>query len=153
MASLLATPIYISAQDVRDTTTNAALAALTDAEIEALITQAQYIIENYIRCYGTKFVEWQEFIFPIDVDGVSTIPDDIKLATFYIVERLFALWTITASAGGNVIEERRTEHTVKYSDNSSSDIENLIPYWALQILNNYASRFIKQSITNVQSVC
>ena len=91
MANLLANPVYITAQDVRDTTTNPLLIALTDAEIEALITKAQYVIDNYIRCYGTPFVDGQEFIFPVDVDGVSTIPDDIQLATFYMVEYLFSL--------------------------------------------------------------
>ena len=144
MASLLANPVYITAQDVRDTTGNAALIALTDAQIEALITQAQYIIDNYIRCYGTPFVEWQEFIFPIDVDGVSTIPDDIMLATFYIVENLFVVWPQYKTR--TVIEEKTGKRTIKFSSDWSDVIP--IPGIAQQILDQYASRFIKQSLSS-----
>ena len=48
MANLLLNPVYITRDDVRDTTDNAALIALSDDAIDMLITQAQYLIDAYL---------------------------------------------------------------------------------------------------------
>lgn len=92
MANLLSNPVYITAQDIDDTSKDADLIALSVADKEQLITQAQYIIDDYIECYGIKFDGSQEFIFPTqDSDGnVEPIPNDIKVATLYLVEDLFS---------------------------------------------------------------
>ena len=137
MANLLLNPVYITRDDVRDTTDNAALIALSDDAIDMLITQAQYLIDAYLICYGVPFDETQEFIFPIDVDGVATIPDKLKIAAFYVVEKLFSLDSISGSSTGAIIEEKILSRTVKYKDVSSSEIDNYIPLAAQELLNDF----------------
>jgi hypothetical protein len=86
------TPVYITADDVRDTTSNLDLKALTNAEIEVLITQAQREVDAYVsRTFRPPFVDTQELIFPVSKDDVSYLPAEITEATFYIVEQLFLL--------------------------------------------------------------
>jgi hypothetical protein len=92
MANLLLNPVYVTdPQDIRDTTDDAALIALSDDAINKLITESQYFIDAYIICFGVPFVEDQEFIFPVNVEDIETLPEGIKVATFYVVERLFSL--------------------------------------------------------------
>jgi hypothetical protein len=68
MANLLSNPVYTTAQDVIDTTKIIALKALSQAEIERYITEAQYIIDSCIGIYGYRYDEDQSFIFPIKDD-------------------------------------------------------------------------------------
>jgi len=90
MANLFTwTAVYVSIQDVKDSTNKAWIIALTDVEIQELIYKAQYRIDNYIWNYWTPYVDWQEFIFPVMKDDVSYIPTDIKQATIFVIEQIF----------------------------------------------------------------
>jgi len=90
MANLFTwTAVYVSIQDVKDSTNKAWIIALTDVEIQELIYKAQYRIDNYIWSYWTPYVDWQEFIFPVMKDDVSYIPTDIKQATIFVIEQIF----------------------------------------------------------------
>jgi len=85
-------PVYITADDVRDSTSNTALQALTNPEIEVLITKAQGEVDGYIcRTFRPPFEDTQDYLFPVLKDDVSYLPMEITQATFYIVEQLFVL--------------------------------------------------------------
>ena len=144
MANLLLNAVYTTPVNIRDTTTDANIQALTDDEINVLITQAQYIIDAYIICFGVPFVENQEFVFPVNVDDVETLPTDIEVATFYVVERLFSLWSLSGTSNGSILEESILSRTVKYKYVSSSEFDNYIPEIAQQILYHY--KFISSDV-------
>lgn len=95
MTNLFNTPVYTTGQDVNDTTDIAALQALFASDpgaVDALITKAQYAIDAYLQCIeGDPFVEGQPFLYPIDDDGSSLIPDEIAIATVMVVENIFLL--------------------------------------------------------------
>jgi hypothetical protein len=92
MTNLYSDPVYTTAQDVIDSTNIAALQALPVADIEELITRAQDAIDAYLQCIeGEPFDDPQNWLYPIDVDGTSTIPLDIQKATVQVVENLFLL--------------------------------------------------------------
>ena len=85
------TPVYITVQDVIDSTSKPALAALTVAEIEVLVTKAQREVDAYIcSTYRPPFEEDQDFLFPVLKDEISYLPKEITQATLYVVEQVFA---------------------------------------------------------------
>ncbi len=84
------TPVYITAQDVIDSTSKPALAALTVAEIEVLITKAQREVDTYLcRTFRPPYEEDQGFLFPVLKDEMSYLPQEITEATLYVVEQVF----------------------------------------------------------------
>ena len=90
MVNLLDNEIYVTSQEVIDTTNRDDLANESTDTIDSLITKAQYVIDDYINQYGEPYDEKQDFIFPIkDDDGNSLVPKAVKIATVYTVENLY----------------------------------------------------------------
>lgn len=127
-------PVYISVQDVKDSTSKTWLAALTDNQIKSLIYKAQLAIDSYIGDSPRYpvYADWQTWLFPIAVDDVSTIPQDIKIATLYTVEQLYVNGdTITVEQA--IKAETTWPHSVAYAEFGYK----YIPNEALAILNRY----------------
>lgn len=140
--------MYISLADARDTSNVLpANPTLTDAALTKLITQAQWIIENYIMSYWTRAVEWQTFIFPTVDDW---IPDDIKLTTVRITEQLYLQWdSLAILKGEKVTSESNMSRSISFSDKQSyyDYIETIgIPKKALNVLDRYKNNFTSQVI-------
>lgn len=92
MPNLFNDPVYTTAVDVIASTNIAALQALPVADIEELITRAQDAIDAYLQCIMDEpFTDPQNWLYPINEDGVATIPLDIQKVTVYVVENLFLL--------------------------------------------------------------
>lgn len=93
MANIFAKdPVYISLQDVKDSTSKPSLAALVDSDpddVKELIYKAQLAIDAYINPYPKYSAYGDTRLFPISVDNESVMPDDIKIATLYMVEQLY----------------------------------------------------------------
>lgn len=141
MANLLNNPVYVTVQDVRDTSDNSGVLALTDPEIEKYITKAQYTIDNYMYSYGTKVDSTQQFIFPVEDEG---IPDDIKIATVYTIENLFNKGDDISS--GSIASESLWYYKINYSEGVG---EQLLTDNITDILDNYSNNsvaFIKQTL-------
>jgi len=147
-------PVYITVQQVRDTTAKADLIALTDDEIKVLIAKSEDLIDNYIWSYGTPFDEDQSLIFPIDVDWISTIPSDITQATFYTVEQIFENGdSITGSVStwsGAIISEKAGDRTVSYDVKTTTTWSITKQLWlpneAINILKAYKKIFYVSKI-------
>ena len=149
MANLfLETPIYLDRTTLTDTTTKTDLKALTNDEKDVLIVKAQKIIDRYIWSYWTPAVEGQAYIFPILIDEVSTIPKDIKEATFYICEQVFENGdNIVSVTGWEVVQESTGDRSIRYSEWTSDTAWIVwIPKQALVILNKYKQIFFKNKI-------
>lgn len=152
MASIfLKTPVYITAEEVKDTTTKTGLLALSDDSIKILITKAQEMVDNYIISYWKKFDEGQSYIFPVDINWISTLPEDIKIATFYCVEQIFEngdtiKWSVTTTWTWAISSERTWDRTISYDVwTSTTEISNTAALWlpneAIQILKKYRKTF------------
>lgn len=148
MANLYNQLVYVSLQDARDTSDVFTATVPSDWDLTTLITKAQWIIDEYIGWYGTKFVETQTFIFPINIDDISTIPTDIKLATIQIAEYLYLSWATTLSqlSPVEVKSESNLWRSVTYENKAT--VETIqIPQKTLAILNKYKwNTFIWQVI-------
>jgi hypothetical protein len=133
---------------VKDSTAKTWLASLSDNAIKTLITKAQDIIDTYIRTYWTKFSETQEYIFPIDVVWVSTLPSDIKIACLYCVEQLFESGDLIKTATWwEVISEKAGDRSINYSEWNKNTLDILwIPVQAKAILDKYRNIFFKNVI-------
>lgn len=111
-------PVYITVDEVKDTTSKAGLIALTDDEIKVLISKSEDLIDWYIKCYGVPFDENQTLIFPVDEDWVAVIPNEIKVATFYTVEQFYENGDTVSSAtvtwSGEVKSEKSGDRSVTY---------------------------------------
>lgn len=148
MGNLLDDLVYITLADARDTSTILSNVLNPDNDkLTSLITQAQYVIDTYIKSYGEKDDVSQSFIFPTIEDW---IPADIQLATVWITEQLFlqgeSLWVLK---GEKAISESNMSRSVSYSDKESymSSVETInIPKKALNILDKYRNNFIWQVI-------
>lgn len=145
MANLfLQEPIYISVQDYKDSTSKD-ITSLTDDDIKVLIYKAQKIIDNYIWSYWVKFDSEQDFIFPIDNNGVSEIPQDIKLSSVMICDQLLVNWdTINWYEAWQVLQEKTWDRQITYAENDNSLFINEIPYQARVYLDNYKQVFFKK---------
>lgn len=149
------TAVYISVQEVKDTTNKAWIIALTDWEIQELIYKAQYRIDNYIGSYWTPYNEEQEFIFPVkNADWNSEIPKDVKIATFYVVEQIYEngdtiqwstitwTWAITSER----VWDRSISYDVWTATNTNWLVSQWIPNEALSILKKYKEVFFKTKL-------
>ena len=140
MANLLSNPVYVTKTDIKDTTNISELK--WDNNIDRYITEAQYIIDSYILTFWSKFDIEQKEIFPIkDYDWTSVIPDDIKLATIYIVEDIFLSWIPTVASWNDIVSEKVGDHSVSYSKDTKSEL--YIPEKAKNILDQYRTIFFK----------
>ena len=149
-------PIYITVQSIRDTTSKTALLALTDDEIKVLISKAEDSIDNYIIRYWTKFDEDQDLIFPVNIENVSVIPNEISVATYYSVEQIFVnADTISGSTTtvwtGAVKSEKTGDRSVSYDyGTTTTSISNTAALWlpdeAIQIISKYRKVFYKSKI-------
>ena len=136
--------IYIQVQDVIDSTSKPAIAALTSDEIKQLIYKAELTVDEYTWPSVEPFDEDQPFNFPtVDENDASYLPDDITIATLYTLEYIYVLWdTIIASSWWDVLKEQIWDHTVQYSEwVSSSGLK--IPDEAKAILDKYKQSFNK----------
>jgi len=139
--------VYLSVNEVKNSSKKAWLIALSDSLIKELIYKAELIIDRFIQSYWTPFVETQPFIFPVNVDDVSFLPNDLKIATLYIVENLYEAWdTITWNTDWtwNITQESAWDYLVKYQEvkNINLNIEK-IPKEAKAILRKYRKIFLK----------
>lgn len=143
MANLYLDPVYTTAQDVKDSTNITALAALTDPEIEELITRAQDAIDAYLQCIeGEPFTDPQNWLYPIeDPEDKSSalIPLDIQKATVQVVENIFLLWTPTQAqvVWWQITSEKQGPRSVTYDKQSNSFDGNLIPTNTQMLLDKY----------------
>lgn len=134
---LVKDPVYITLQDFRDTTTNTDLQTIIDDDLKSIIYKAQLVIDDYIQHYWKPFVDWQEFIFPIDVDWVETYPVDISIATVLIGESIYtSTWD-----NRNIKVDRMWPQTIEYFDKQK--YSSYINEKAKLILDKYKSSFIK----------
>ena len=147
------TAVYVTIQDVKDSTWKAWIIALTDAEIQELIYKAQYRIDNYIWSYWVPFVDGQEFIFPVLMDdGTSYIPTDIKQASIFVINQIFENGdTITSSQTSwwEIVQEVVGDRRIVYSEwtTSNNKLSILwIPAEAEAILRKYRQVFFKSKI-------
>lgn len=143
MTNLLNNVVYTTATDVKDTTSIVALQSLSDTVINKLIVEAQYIIDNYIGSYGIKFDKTQEFIFPINISDVSTLPSDVSLATVFLVEQLYLEWSTTFSWEYDIKMEKSWPDSIEYFDMKYT---KYFTDKIKSILRKYKSSFIKQVI-------
>lgn len=145
MANILTDVVYITAQDVIDSTSIPWLQTLATSEIEKLIVKAQYAIDDYIVCYGEKFDSTQSFLFPIkDEDGNSFLPSDITVATLYVVEFMYSNPDVTNNTlSSRVKKEKVLTHDVEYNDEKKGSAL-YIPDSAKSILDRYKSMFYRQ---------
>lgn len=154
MANLfLKNPVYITIDEIKETSTKAWLIALTDDELKVLITKAQQLVDNYIISYGEKYDEDQTYIFPIkDSDENSFLPNDITVATFYTVEALYENWDMIKPATTTwweIKSEKVWDRQVVYIEGTTSNntLRTLwIPNEAESILKKYRNIFIKTVI-------
>lgn len=148
-------PIYITRDELKDSTTILAIAALDDEELNSLIYNAQIAVDAYIVCYGTPFVDTQTFIFPVmDSDGNSLLPVEITQATFYVCEQIYVNGLTPTASGWNswiIKSERSGDRDITYSETESNNSGGVsstdeIPRQAIMLLQNYAKRFFRTKI-------
>ncbi len=142
MANLLSNIVYVSLEDLRDTTSIVGLKNLTDDLLWKTITTAQYIIDDYLWYYGCKFVATQDFIFPIDVDWVETLPTDIQIATVLVCEQIYLKWYDRYEWSYEIKEEKSWPDSVVFWMKRSDFISNK----AKSIIIKYKNSFFKEVI-------
>lgn len=149
MASIFSgTPVYLTSSEVKESTNIAELKTKSTLQVNRLILEAQRIVDNFIGSFGDELVEWQTTIFPTVDDW---IPQDIKEATLYIVEALSVYGDSMNTAGSQIVSESVGDHSVKYSEAEPiKSVNDLIPFKAKSILEQYWSSFFKQSLHNNQ---
>jgi len=137
------TPVYIENDDVIQSVDNEELNSLTDDVIDSFIIKAQYLIDDYIWSYWTKYEENQSFIFPIrKYDNLEDleiydefIPIEIKQAAVLIVENLFE---ISLSDDERILQEKHGDQSYTYADDWK---RWQIPEQAIAILEKLKENF------------
>ncbi|HPO05594.1 MAG TPA: hypothetical protein PLQ36_00625 [Candidatus Gracilibacteria bacterium] len=135
-------PVYISLQDLKDSTSKEGIKGLTDDELKVFITKAQIAIDNYIVSYGEKYVSTQDNIFPIKDELVdSLVPSDITYATLLVVEQLYENGDTVAPTSQAIKSESAGDRSITYQDGTY--IVKEIPDQAMTLLNNYKQNFFR----------
>lgn len=144
--------IYVSVQDVRDTVTNPAILALTDAAIQSLIYQSQLTIDTYLKhTYWCKSECDQEFLFPIkstDCDWLETelIPKDISIATIYVLEYIFDNWQDMSAWWKDITQEKTWPHSVTFGKSERASDGLSMPQVAIALLRKWKNTFYRQEV-------
>lgn len=132
--------LYITEQEVRETTSKIDLQNKTDEEIKILISKSEKNINNYLKYFFDYSKQTEEF------------KTDLKIACFYCVEKLFEngdLIVSSSNSGWAIIEETTWDRRVRYSEwfinNNTLDII-WIPLQAENILKKYRKVFFKQCL-------
>lgn len=140
-------PIYITIQEVKDSTTKTSLQNETDDNIKILINKAQQNIDKYIKMYWIPEVSTQETIFPIQKDW---IPEDVKIATFYTVEQIYENGdTISWAKQTWAIKSEKTwDRSITYEVWTAWNTYKLLwlPLEAINLLKKYKLTFIPTKI-------
>lgn len=150
-------PVYITIDEIKDTSSKAWLITLSDDELKVLITKAQQLVDNYIISYGEKYNEDQAYIFPTkDSNENGLLPNDITVATFYIIEQLYESGDLISGAVSTtswwaITNEKVWDRSVSYSSDTTTTTNNhlkflWIPPEAESILKKYRNIFIKTVI-------
>lgn len=151
-------PVYISVQDLQDTTTKQALKDATEDEVKEVIAKAEWIIDNYIISYWTKFDENQNTIFPIlDTDWESSLlPQDIKMAAYFTSVQIFVngdtiRTSVSTSWSWAIKSEKTWSHSVTYDIwTSVSTVDATSTLWlpqeAIMILKKYRKNFYRNKL-------
>lgn len=142
-------PVYISVQEVIDSTSIADLSSFSD--ITTLINKAQINIDAYIRQTRWVWEATQQTIFPIQFineywDKVLEVPYDIKVATLYTVEYLFENWQDMTNSQYSIQSEREWQVAVSFWPERESTKWLGIPSIALSLLNKRKNVFYYQSV-------
>jgi len=142
------TPVYITAQDVIDSTSKPALAALTVAEIDVLITKAQREVDSYIcRTFRPPVEEDQDFLFPVIKDEVSYLPKEITEATLYVVEQVFASGDTVGMTPWYIVKsEKSWPDSVSFDRATNAEFGSLVPDIARKLLEKFKNRFAGQRL-------
>lgn len=137
------TPVYITAQDVIDSTSKPALAALTVAEIEVLITKAQREVDAYLcRTYGTPYEEDQDFLFPRLFEWEYWLPKEITEATLYVVEQVFVSGDTVGMTPWYIVKsEKSWPDSVSFDRATNAEFGSLVPDIARKLLEKFKNRF------------
>jgi len=142
MTNLLNDPIYITVQELKD---SSPLINDTTPNPESLITQAQYAIDGYIGSYGLPEEDGQPFIFPT----TEWMPDDIKVATVMVCDFLYMSGQSLATMQWlKVKSESNMSRSVVFESAkvNKNDLISQIPVNAMSILRKYKNNFISQVI-------
>jgi len=139
-------PVYITVQDVRDSTTNTTLAWLTDTEIKGLIYQAQIMIDTYLGQVFYESLEEQEFIYPLysedaNWDAIWYIPKEIPLATLYTVDYLCSNGIDKSNSQYDIQSETSWPRSVTFWDVVTDSKGLSLPSSAMAILSTLKNRF------------
>ena len=148
MASIfLKTPVYITVQEVKDSTSKTGIASLTNDQITVLIYKAQRQIDAYlVQTFWDSLDSEQEFIFPVSKDDLSYLPAWIKEACLYVVEQLYEAWdTVSKSSTLDIKRETMWPRTIEYKDKWYNDYL-YIPDIAKSLLDEFKNNFIKQIV-------
>lgn len=131
---------YISVQDIKDSTNKTDLSALTDEEIKTLIVKAETSVDNYL---------WYSFWENIVNENEQT-QNDIRLATFYIVEQIFVNNDLIKKVNINwvVSSESSWDRSVSFETwTQKNDLKVLwVNEFAKKLLDKYKKIFFKQVI-------
>ena len=144
-------PVYITIQEIKDSTTKTNLQNETDDNIKILINKAQQRIDKYIKKYWIPEVSTQETIFPTQKDW---IPEDIKIATFYTVEQIYENWDTIHWAiqtwSGVVKSEKTWDRSITYDVWTTTTWYTYkllwLPLEAINLLKKYKWTFIPTKI-------
>lgn len=138
-------PIYISLEDLTDSTVKDEIKTLSDNDKKKLIYESQKIIDAYIVSYWEKFEESQEFLFPIMDWDNPLIPNDIKISTVYVCEKIYEVWDNISNESNiwNVRKEVAWDYSIEYFTKTYWNVNEIIPDKAKYLLDKYKSSFIK----------
>lgn len=147
MASLyLQDPIYVTGQELKDTTTVADIKALSIDDSKILIYQSQLMIDRYLgKTRDLKYNSSQDFLFPIkNKDWDPEIPTEVKIATVLVCEFIFANWIDTGKINQDIRSEKTWPRSVTLFDIDKSLVWLSIPKFAMQLLSKYKNVFYRQ---------
>ena len=124
--------LFITTEELRDTTQISSLKNLDNPQLEALIYKAQASIISFV-----------------DIEYNDDTAFDLKKATFYTVEFQYHPWKKTSIINWQVTSNKAWDRQVTYAQNSEkrAEIESFwIPMQAYDILKKYTQKVYKQIV-------
>lgn len=148
MASLyLQSPTYITVDELKDTTNNVDIKGLSTDDANILIYQSQLMIDSYLKkTWELKYESSQDFLFPIKLDWLSLIPNNVKIATVLVCEFIFTNWLDIGRINQDIQSERTWPRSVTLFDIDRSLVWLSIPKFAMQLLSKYKNVFYRQEL-------